>query len=145
MRRARKEENCEVRFSTVRRMGKPAADLAAGSKLLIPYFFAARIFAHLFRCAAAIFLRAEADIVCFTGVEPAVLATPAAGFDPLRTFAHRAFCASAIFRREAAEIIRFGWVVVRVAPEPCNDSIAEIACPNLSTSNCALPCSARSC
>ena len=110
-----------------------------------PYFFAARIFAHLFRCAAAIFLRAEADIVCFTGVEPAVLATPAAGFDPLRTFAHRAFCASAIFRREAAEIIRFGWVVVRVAPEPCNDSIAEIACPNLSTSNCALPCSARSC
>jgi len=37
MRRARKEENCEVRFSTVRRMGKPAADLAAGSKLIIPY------------------------------------------------------------------------------------------------------------
>jgi hypothetical protein len=145
MRRARKEENCEVRFSTVRRMGKPAADLAAGSKLLIPYFFAARIFAHLFRCAAAIFLRAEADIVCFTGAALVVFAAPAAGCDPFRARAHLAFCASAIFRREAADMIRFGCFAWREVPEPSNDSIAEIACPNLSTSNCALPYSARSC
>jgi hypothetical protein len=73
----------------------------------LAFTFAQRAF-----CAAAIFLRAEADIVCFTGAALVVFAAAAIGFGPLRIFAHRAFCASAIFRREAAEIIRFGWVVV---------------------------------
>jgi hypothetical protein len=47
-------------------------------------------FAHLARCAAAIFLRADADISRFTGAEPVVFAA-AAGCDPFRVFAHRAF------------------------------------------------------
>jgi hypothetical protein len=82
-------------------------------------------------------------MVRFTGAEALGFAAAAIGFGPLRIFAHRAFCASAIFRREAAEMIRLGWFPFRDAPETCNDSIAEIACPNLSTSNCALRCSAK--
>ena len=45
-------------------------------------FFHSFTFAHRARCAAAIFLRADADMVRFTGVEPVVFA--AAGCDPFR-------------------------------------------------------------
>jgi hypothetical protein len=48
-------------------------------------FFCARIFAYRAVCAAAIFLRADTDMVRLTG------AGVAAGFDPFRAFAHRAF------------------------------------------------------
>ncbi|MGC1373059.1 MAG: hypothetical protein WA824_13065 [Candidatus Sulfotelmatobacter sp.] len=84
------------------------------------------IFAHLARCAAAIFLREAADIVCFAG-EGLVFAVVDAGCDPFRAFAHLAFWACAIFRREAADMIRFGWLALRATPEPFNDSITEIA------------------
>jgi hypothetical protein len=104
------------------------------------FLCAALTFAHRARCAAAIFLRADADMVRFTGAEAA-----AAGFDPFPALAHLAFCALAIFRREAAEIIRVGWFPFRDVPKPFNDSITEIAWPNFSTCNCASRCSARSC
>jgi len=38
-----------------------------------------------------------------------------------------------MFRREAADTIRVGWLALRDAPEPFNDSITEIARSNLST------------
>ena len=53
------------------------------------FFFPAFTFAHLFRCAAAIFLRADADMVRFTGADAVVFVF--AGFDPLRAFDHLAF------------------------------------------------------
>ena len=62
-----------------------------GNRLLRPYAFAALTFAHRARCAAAIFLRAEADRVRLIGAEPVVFAAPAPGFDPAFTFAHLAF------------------------------------------------------
>jgi hypothetical protein len=100
--------------------------LAAGSPSKAPYFFFAALnFAHRVFCAAAIFLRADADNVRLAGIDPFVFA--ATGCDPFRTFIHLAFCASAIFRREAADIILFGWFVFRDVAEPFNDSIAEIA------------------
>jgi hypothetical protein len=49
-------------------------------------------FAHRALCAAAIFLRAAADIVRF-------------GFAVL-VFAHRAFCTTLILRRAAADVVR---------------------------------------
>ena len=79
--------------------------------------------AHLARCAAAIFLRADADMVRFAGAEPVLFA----GCDSFRTLAHRAFCACAILRREAADTIRAGRVASRDTPEPFKDSITEIA------------------
>jgi hypothetical protein len=66
---------------------------------------AAFTFAHLARCAAAIFLRPAADMVRLAGAEPV---TAFAGCDPFRAFAHLAFCACAIFRREAADTIPGG-------------------------------------
>jgi len=80
--------------------------------------------AHLFFCAAAIFLRSEADMVRFAFTVPVVFATNV-GLDPPCSFAHRAFCASAILRREAAEMIRFGWAVLpdTAALAPFKDSI----------------------
>jgi hypothetical protein len=95
--------------------------------LYAAFFSCARIFAHRAFCAAAIFLRADADIVRFAGAEPVAFATTV-GCDPPRTFAHRAFCANAILRREAADIIRFGWVILLGAavPIPFKDSIPEI-------------------
>jgi hypothetical protein len=54
------------------------------------FFCPAFTFAHRARCAAATFLRADADIVCFTGAESVVFATAAAGCDSFLTFAHRA-------------------------------------------------------
>jgi hypothetical protein len=107
------------------------------------FFFPAFTLARRARCAAAIFLRAAADMVRLAGAEADVFA--AAGFDPAFTFAHLAFCARAFFRREAADIIRFGWLLLRDVPEPFSDSITEIAWPNFSTCNCASRCSARSC
>jgi len=61
-------------------------------------------FAHLARCAAAIFLRAAGDIV------RALRAAISTIFCPL-TFAQRARCAAAIFRRADADmgfLARFG-------------------------------------
>ncbi len=71
-------------------------------------FFAAFNVAHLARCAAAIFLRTDADMMRFTGAEPVVFAAPVV-CDPFRIFAQCARCASAILRREAAETIRVAW------------------------------------
>ena len=83
-------------------------------------FFPAFTFAHLARCAAAIFLRADANTVRFTGAEAVVLA---AG-DSFRTFAHRA---SAPEPFSAAEVpILFGSVGVR----ECGDS-GRLPCQEL--------------
>ena len=105
------------------------------------FLFAALIFAHRARCAAAIFLRADADMVRFAGAEPVLFA----GCDSFRTLAHRAFCACAILRREAADTIRAGRVASRDTPEPFKDSITEIARSSFSTSACARRRSSRSC
>jgi hypothetical protein len=59
-----------------------------------------RTFAHLAHCAAAIFLRAAADIVRFIRADPV---TALAGCDPVRVFAHRRFCAMLIRRRASAD------------------------------------------
>jgi hypothetical protein len=93
--------------------------------LVYAALFAARIFTQRALCAAAIFLRAVADIVRFTSDESVVLAT---GLDLLRIFAQRAFCASAILRREAADMIRVGCAVLlgTAAPLPFKDSIPEM-------------------
>lgn len=101
--------------------------------------FPAFSFAHLARCAAAIFRRADADIMRFAGAEPVDFATTAIGCDFFRILAHRAFCASAIFRREASDINRFGWIALlgTAAPVPFKDSIPEIIWFNLSISICA--------
>jgi len=61
--------------------------------------FPCLIFAHLARCAAAIFLRPAADIVGFA-------TTP---FDDV-LFAHRAFCARLILLRADADRVRLGFV-----------------------------------
>jgi hypothetical protein len=95
-------------------------------RCLYAAFFAARIFAHLARSVAAIFLRADADIVRFAGAKLAVLIAPTAGCDPFRILAHRAFCASAIFRRDAAEITRPGCDDLCNTLAPVKDSIPEI-------------------
>jgi hypothetical protein len=91
------------------------------------FFCPAFTFAHLARCAAAIFLRADADKVRFTGAEPVVFVVSTTGFDSFRAFAHRAFCAAAIFRLEAADMTLVGRFPLRDVPEPLNDSITEIA------------------
>jgi hypothetical protein len=91
-------------------------------------FLAALTFAHRARCAAAIFLRAAADKVRFTGAEAVVFADgAAAGCVPFLAFNHRAFCAKAIFRREAAETTRTGWLALGDGTDPFNDSMTEIA------------------
>jgi hypothetical protein len=65
--------------------------VAPRSRPLLYAAFAARIFTQRAFCAAAIFLRAAADIERF-GVDAfLVLAIAAAGCDPFRTFAQRAF------------------------------------------------------
>ncbi|SRR6266567_4865189 len=107
------------------------------SRLLLPAFTRA----HRARCAAAIFLRADADMVRLAGAEPV---TAFVGSDSFPALAHRARCASAIFRREAADTIRVGWFAFRDAPEPFSDSITEIAWSNFSTSVCARLRSLRS-
>lgn len=109
------------------------------SRYYAAFFSCARIFAHLARCAAAIFRRAEADTVRFAGADPTDFATTASGCEFFRMLAHRAFCASAIFRREAMEIIRFCGVVLLgpAAFVPLNDSIPAMIWSNLSISICA--------
>ena len=64
------------------------------------FYAAALTRAHLARWAAAIFLRAAADIVRL-GFGLAVVSLEA-------RLAHRAFCARLIFLRAAAERVRFG-------------------------------------
>jgi len=99
-----------------------------------PYlFFPAFSFAHLALCAAAIFLRADADMLRVGfGARPFA-------------FAHRARCACAILRRETAETIRVGRLDLRDTPVPFKDSITEIAWSNVSTCNCVRLRSTRSC
>jgi len=97
---------------------------------VVYFLFAFFHFAQRVLCAAAIFLRAEADMVRFTRAEPVVFAAAVAGCEPFRTFIHLAFCASAIFRRELADMIRVGRLAVRDSPELFNDSITEIAWSN---------------
>lgn len=112
---------------------KPAASLQqAFQTFILNYaaFFAARIFAHLARTAAAIFLREAADMVRLAGAGMDVFPADT-GSNFLRRFAHRAFCASAIFRREANDIIRLGWAVLVDTeswdtPVPFKDSIPEM-------------------
>jgi hypothetical protein len=91
------------------------------------FFCCAFNFAHRVRWNAAIFLRAAADIVCFTGAEAIGFAFATTGCDSLRALAHRARCACAILRRDAADSIRPGWFALLNVPEPSNDSITEIA------------------
>ena len=66
-----------------------------------PYFFPAFTRAHLFLCAAAIFRRADADMVRFVGAELVVFSV---------RFAHLAFCARLIRLRAEADILRLGSV-----------------------------------
>ena len=100
---------------------------------VVYFLFAFFHFAQRLRCAAAILLRADADMMRFTRAEPVVFAAAVAGCEPFRTFFHLAFCASAIFRRELSDMIRVGCFVVRDSPELFNDSITEIARSNFST------------
>ena len=114
--------------------------LAAGSLKTNSYaafLCSALAFAHRARRAAAILLRAEADIVRLTFAEAVVFVAPVNEFDFSRALSHLAFCAFAIFRREAADIIRFGWLELRDGSVPFNDSMTEIAWSNFSTCNCA--------
>jgi hypothetical protein len=117
------------------------------SRLRWPYaafFCPAFNFAHLARWNAAI-LRADGDMVRFTGTEPDVfVALNTTGCDSFLALAHLALCAHAIFRREAGEIIRLGvdvilvgWFACRDVPAPFNDSTAEIAVSSFST--CTAP------
>ena len=77
--------------------------LVFGCRSELPlYFFAALTFAHLARCAAAIFLRADADMVRLGFV------LPAWSFAAL--FAHRAFCARLIRLRVEADSVRLAFV-----------------------------------
>jgi hypothetical protein len=66
-------------------------------------------------------------MVRLAGAEPLAFAAPATGRDPFPALAHLALCASAIFLREAADTTRVGWVELRDAPIPFNDSMTEIA------------------
>ena len=104
-----------------------AGEGAGAASPYAAFFCCAFNFAHLARWKAAIFLRADADIVCFAGADAVVFAAPTDGCDSCRAFAHLAFCACAIFRREAADIIRFGWLALRDVPDLFNDSITVIA------------------
>ena len=73
----------------------------AGDKNSYARFFPAFTLAHLFRCAAAIFRRADADIVRFAAAELVVF--------PFR-FPRRSFCARLIRLRADADIPRLGSV-----------------------------------
>jgi hypothetical protein len=90
------------------------------------FFCRAFKFAQRARWNAAIFLRAAADIVRFTGSGFVVFAI-AIGCDPWRAFCHLARCARAILRLDVADMIRVGWFVCPNVPEPFSDSITEIA------------------
>jgi hypothetical protein len=101
--------------------------------------------AHLARCAAAIFRRAEADRMRFAGALAAVFADKVV-LDS-RHFVHRAFCARAIRLRAAADIVRLAWAPLRAVVEvlrPASPSIAEIASSNCLACFCTCLCSSRS-
>ena len=96
----------------------------------------ATVYAAFFCCAfsfaqracwnAAIFRRAAADIVRFTGDKAVVLPMAPTGSDPFFALAHLAFCARAILPREAADMIRVGWFVCPKVTWP--KPLSEIAC-----------------
>jgi hypothetical protein len=99
----------------------------SGSLRLSHYVLRDFTFVHLARCAAAIFLRADADIVRFarSGADTGVFAI-ATGCE-FRALAHLAFCARAILRRETADMILVGSFAVRTVVEPFSDTSIEIA------------------
>ncbi len=89
----------------MRKTGNPAShSRKLGSVRFKPvyFFFAAFTLAHLARCAAAIFLRADADMVRLGFI------LPAWSFAPL--FAHRAFCARLIRLRAEADMVPLSFV-----------------------------------
>ena len=94
-------------------------------------FFAALTFAHRARCAAAILLRALADIVRFLGIVT-TFAFPPFAF----TFAQRALCAAAILALPAADILPRGAVRFPYAA-PKADSAAPIAFISLLNRSCS--------
>jgi hypothetical protein len=74
-------------------------------------FFCAFTFAHLARCAAAIFLRADADMVRLVFILPVCFAA---------LLAHRAFCARLIRLRAEADLQEI--VDLDAAPDPSFDT-----------------------
>jgi hypothetical protein len=94
-------------------------------------FFAAFTFAHRARCAAAILLRALADIVRFLGIVT-TFAFPPFAF----TFAQRALCAAAILALPAADILPRDAVRFPYA-SPKADSAAPIAFISLLNRSCS--------
>jgi hypothetical protein len=97
--------------------------LRSGPRFYADFFWAAFIVAQRARCAAAIFLRAAADIVFFLGMATTFffcLPVP-------RAFAHRALWAAAILALPAAEISRL--VPVRLLNEsPSSAASAASSC-----------------
>jgi hypothetical protein len=87
-------------------------------------YFAFLIFAHLARCAAAIFAFAAADIVRFPFRAPAV--ADASAFRPL-IFAQRALCAAAILARAAAFNCRLPRPLLLPTYEPENAVSAALS------------------
>jgi hypothetical protein len=87
-------------------------------------YFAFLIFAHLARCAAAIFAFAAADIVRFPFRAPAV--ADASDFRPL-IFAQRALCAAAILARAAAFNRRLPRPLLLPTYEPANAVSAALS------------------
>jgi hypothetical protein len=94
-------------------------------------FFAAFTFAHRARCAAAILLRALADIVRFLGIVTTFASSPFAF-----TFAQRALWAAAILALPAAEIAPRGDVPLPYAA-PKAESAALIAFTSLVNRSCS--------
>jgi hypothetical protein len=101
------------------------------------YFFAAFTFAHRAFCAAAMRLRAAADIFRrgLTPLFPKTLPTPFSA----RTLAHRARVAAAILALPAADIWRFGPTVVSEAAFVLDTLLS----PNNANTCCSLDISAR--
>ena len=85
--------------------------------------FRAFTFAHLSFWAAAIFLRAAADIVLFFGIATTFCLCPPF----LRTFAHRALWAAAILALPAADILRLVSVFLAYEP-PLSAASAASSC-----------------
>jgi len=94
-------------------------------------FFAAFTFAHRARCAAAIRLRALADIVRLLGIVTTFSFLPLAF-----TFAQRALCAAAILALPVAEILPRRPVLFPYAA-PKADSAAPIALTSLLNRSCS--------
>lgn len=108
-----KEHRCEARkfpreISGCGRLESQACRILAAGFVAPtpPYFFPAFTRAHLVRCAAAIFLRADADMVRLAGVGAVVFAAPAVACDPFRVAAHRFFCARLMRLRASSDRVR---------------------------------------